>query len=121
MQNTFTVNGKKYTAVPFNFNTVCDLEELGMSLSTVSKNPMSAVRAYFTVCSGGDVERAGNEIEQHIINGGDMSVIIEAMNKEMEASDFFRALSKDKDEETQPGKEETGEEKPKRSRKSTRT
>lgn len=120
MQNTFVINGKTYTAAPFNFNTVCDLEELGMSLSTVAKNPMSAVRAYFAVCLGGDRERAGNEIEQHVINGGDMSVIIEAMNKEMEASDFFRALQTDKDEESQTGEAETAEESPKKARKTSR-
>ena len=115
MQNTFEINGKRYTAAPFNFNTVCDLEELGMSLSTVAKNPMTAVRAYFAVCYGGDKERAGNEIEQHIIKGGDFSVIIDAMNKEMEKSDFFRALSTNKDEGDQPEETaETEEKKPKK-------
>ena len=119
MQNRFTINGKTYTAAPFNFNTVCDLEEMGMSLSSVSKNPMTAVRAYFTICSGGNKERAGNEIEQHVINGGDLSVIVEAMNKEMEASDFFHALNKSPEEGDQEETPKEIEEKPKKQQRTT--
>ena len=100
MQNTFIVNGKEYTAKPFNFNTVCDLEDSGVSLANIKDKPMSAVRAYFTLCYPGSKESAGEEIGKHLMGGGDMQGIIEAMNKEMEESDFFRALSKNEGKET---------------------
>lgn len=106
MQRTFTVNGKTYTARPFDFNTVCDLEDSGVSLANIKDKPMSAVRAYFTLCYPGDKETAGKEIENHLIGGGDMVGIIEAMNKEMEESDFFQALSKKEDKESPKEKRE---------------
>jgi len=102
MQKRFIVNDKEYVARAFDFNTVCDLEEQGISLSDMRKKPMSAVRAYFALCHGGSTEAAGKELERHLINGGAINEIIEAMNAEMEASDFFRALSKNSEEEAQP-------------------
>lgn len=45
--NTFTVNGTEYKAKPFDFNLVCDLEDMGISLEEAGRKPMSMVRAYF--------------------------------------------------------------------------
>lgn len=92
--STFTVNGKEYKAKAFNFNLVCDLEEMGVALQDVQSKPMSMVRAYFILCSGKDKEFAGKEIESHIINGGTFEEIINAITAELEKSDFFRNLSK---------------------------
>ena len=89
---TFTVNGITYSAKPFTFNTVCDLEEMGVSMQDMQKKPMSVVRAYFTICTGKDQDFAGEEIEKHVIAGGNFNDVIEAMSEEMDKSDFFRAL-----------------------------
>ena len=96
----FTVNGTEYEGVKYNFNTHCTLSEMGVNPLEVRKKPESVARAYFAVSSGLTVDEAGEEIEQHIINGGDLSGIIVAMLKEMEQSDFFRSIiQKTKDED----------------------
>ena len=98
---TFTVNGKVYTARPFDFNTICDLEDNGVSISQMRDKPMSMVRAYFMLCFNGSKEEAGKEIQAHVIAGGDFNAIYDAMGAEMNDSDFFQALNKKEDEETQ--------------------
>lgn len=95
---TFTVNGKEYKAKAFDFNLVCDLEDMGISMEEAEKKPMSMVRAYFALCTGKDKEYAGKEMEAHIINGGSFEDVTKAMSDEMEKSDFFRNLNKDEEQ-----------------------
>lgn len=91
-KNTFVINGKTYNAKPIDFNTMCDFEDLGLPLEDMARKNMSTIRTYFALCSNLQLSEAGKEIEQHIIAGGDISSIAEAMNEEMQASDFFRSL-----------------------------
>ncbi len=90
----FCVNGKSYKAAPISFNTICELEEMGFSLDEMLKKPTRAIRAYFAVCAGVSIAEAGNEIEKHIIENGEMPNIAEVFVKEAEESDFFRSLTK---------------------------
>lgn len=109
MTRFFTINGKRYTAKPFNFNTVCDLEDLGVSLQDMSKKPMSVARAYFAVCLNGDKEKAGTEIEEHIAAGGKFDELYSVMGDEINESGFFQALNQNQNEdapETEKQKEE---------------
>lgn len=92
--NTFTVNGKEYKAKPFDFNLVCDLEDMGISLEQAGNKPISMVRAYFGLCAGKGKGYAGKELEAHIISGGKFDDIMTAMSDEMEKSDFFQSLTK---------------------------
>lgn len=101
--NTFMVNRKEYKAKPFDFNLVCDLEDMGVSLEEMGNKKMSMVRAYFAICAGKGSEFSGKELNVHFVNGGKFEDIIEAMNKEMEISDFFQALSKTAEMETATG------------------
>lgn len=89
----FTINGKEYTAKLIDFNFMCDLEDMGISMADAAEKPMSMVRAYFGVCAGKGKDYAGKELEQHILNGGQMDVVINAMNEQIEKSDFFRSLT----------------------------
>lgn len=98
--NTFTVNGTEYKAKPFDFNLVCDLEDMGVSLEEMGKKKMSMVRAYFAICAGKGNEFAGKELNTHFIGGGKFEDIVEAMNKEMEVFDFFQTLIKGATAET---------------------
>ena len=91
---TFTVNGKEYQSRPFDFNLVCDLEDMGISLQQAAPKPMSMVRAYFCLCCGAGKEYAGKEMEAHLIAGGNFEEIMNAMTEEMEKSDFFRSITK---------------------------
>ena len=100
MSRFFVINGKRYTAKPFDFNTVCDLEDNGVPLAEMSQKPMSMARAYFALCFKGSKEDAGKEIQAHLIAGGDFNDLYKAMGDEMNESDFFQALNKAQSEET---------------------
>ena len=102
--NRFTINGIVYDAPKFDFNTVCDFEEAGISLSEAKKKPTSMIRAYFALLFDGDKEQAGAELEKHMIAGGTFEELTNAMIKEMNDSDFFRALTKRTETEDQPAK-----------------
>lgn len=100
--NTFAVNKKTYNAKPFDFNMVCDLEDMGIQLSEAGTKQIKLIRAYFALCAGITQEEAGKEIEAHVIATGKMvTELSEAMNKELENSDFFQALNKTAEKEAQ--------------------
>ena len=105
MTRTFTINGKLYQAREITFNTICDLEDAGVSLTEIEQKPISTVRSYFAICLGGNKEVAGQEIEKHIINGGNLDEIMTAFREELADSDFFRALTKNQDEEATENQE----------------
>lgn len=97
---TFVLNGIEYKAVPFGFNTVCDLEEQGVSLEDMNNKPLSMVRAYIGLCLGKGGVFSGEQIEKHIIGGGNLADVIAVMTEEMNESDFFRSLNQTAEEET---------------------
>ncbi len=103
--NYFTINGKRYKAPAFDFNTVCEFEEAGISLSDAAKKPTSMIRMYFALLFDGDKEKAGKELEQHMIDGGTFEELTDAMVKEMNESRFFQAITKNS-ETTTPETEE---------------
>lgn len=108
MVKTFEVNGKIYKAKDFNFNLMCDFEDMGLSFEEIDRKPMSLVRTYFMFCAGLSKEEAGKEIEAHVEKGGEFSDIVEIISEMMQDSGFFRSLSKGAQEE-----EETSTENPK--------
>lgn len=105
----FRLNGKEYVAKAFDFNTVCDLEDFGFSMSDIEGKPMSMVRAYLALCIGKSLHEAGKEMEMHIVNGGNFDDIMNVITKEMNESGFFRNLNQRAEEETAEVSEETTE------------
>ena len=103
MARVFTVNGKTYTAKEFDFNFLCDLENMGLSLDDIDKKPMSMVRAYLAFSANISNDAAGKEIEGHLEKGGKFNDVVETMAAQMQDSGFFRSLNK----ETAPEKDET--------------
>lgn len=104
MKTYFTLNNRRYEAREFDFNLICDLQEMGidiLDMSAIKNNPLPAIRAYASLCVGADKEVAGDEIQAHVLNGGGFDEIMTAMQKMMEESDFFQALNKGQEEETQ--------------------
>lgn len=91
--NRFKVNNVTYTAKPFDFGMVCDLETFGVSISSASNMNMSFIRGYFAICADMTKEEAAAEIQEHMMKGGNLEDISNAMTKEMNESDFFRALA----------------------------
>ena len=103
MTKIFNVNGKSYKAKEFDFNLLCDLEELGISLDDIDKRPMSLIRTYLSFCAGITKEQAGKEIEEHLENGGKFDDVVNVMSEQINNSGFFRSLrpaSKTEDAET---------------------
>ena len=97
---TFTLNGNEIVAKEINFNLLADFDDFGVSIEDASAKPLVFMRAYVACCLGKSIEDAGNEINGHIVNGGDFGNIMEVMNAMLEESDFFRALQ-DKPTEVQ--------------------
>ena len=101
MSNIFVVNEKTYVAKPFTFGLICDLEDMGISLEDMDKTPFKFMRTYFYLCGKfSSIEQASDELNAHVVNGGDMGVVFDAITKEMELSDFFRAIGKTEETET---------------------
>lgn len=91
---TFTIGDNTITAKKFDFNLVCDLEDMGISIQEIGKKPMATVRAYIALSAGVTMDMAGQMMEEHILNGGSLEGVMGAMSKEMQDSDFFRNLNK---------------------------
>lgn len=121
MVNRFTINNETYTAKPFTFKMLVDLNKLGIKTSDMSKLDMALMNAYFAICADIDEDEAAELIEKHVISGGDFDGIVEAMSKEMDDSDFFRALMEQAETRTRENPPKSGEiseaAKPKRGRK----
>ena len=86
---TFEVNGKKYNAKPFDFNMICEFEEIGVALKA---GGTTTIRGYLAICSGMSLEDAGKELSEHFVKEKNLDSISKAMAEEMEKSDFFLAL-----------------------------
>ena len=109
-KNTFTVNGRKYIGRVFDFNTAADLDFMGLSVSDFGKKNLAMARAYLALYNGNDVEWAGREIQAHIVNGGTLTDLFEVFGNSVSDSDFFQAITSNKETETQQESEEKTEE-----------
>lgn len=92
-RNRFTINNVTYTAKPFDFDMVCELEDMGVSFEKIDKLPLGLIRAYFAICAGVSKEQAATQIQAHLVNGGKLDDITDPMAKEMNDSDFFRSMA----------------------------
>lgn len=90
MAKKFEINGKEYTAKEFDYNLLCDMEELGFDIDDMANKPMSALRGYFALCKGCSIKTAGKELSEHIANGNGVDEFLEIMTGQFTNSDFFR-------------------------------
>lgn len=86
------INGKEITAKPIDFNATIELNDLGGDIYSFGTKPLAALRAYLAYCEGVSAEEAGQEIEAHIIGGGDLSDLSTAFVKACDDSAFFKAM-----------------------------
>ena len=98
--NTFLINNKRYVAKELTFGAVRHLESNGISLGDMGSRPFSLASGYLAFCAGISMNAADEEIEKHVINGGNLDGIFEAVTEAMNESRFFQALNK-KTEETE--------------------
>lgn len=93
-KKSITINNKKYPVKEFDFNMVCELEDMGVSIEDLPTKPMSVVRAYAGICMGMDSLDSGKELENHLVGGGNFDEVLEVISYEVENSGFFRSLNK---------------------------
>lgn len=86
-----TINGKNYKLPEFSFETICELEDYGVSLTNLTDKPMKTVRA-FAALAIGDAKVASKEIEEHIKNGGNLAEFVEEIQRSISESGFFQSL-----------------------------
>ena len=89
------INGKDYKEAEIDFNAVCELEDMGIKIFNLKGiSGAKLARAYAALCMGGAdmLDVAGVERNQHVINGGEISVITDAFGKAVSESGFFQAL-----------------------------
>ena len=88
----FTINGKEYNGAKFDYNTYCTLSEMGIPVDKLLTDPFVGVRGYLAVSGDMTVLEAGKELEEHIINDGDLSEISKVFAEEINTSGFFQKL-----------------------------
>ena len=89
------INGKELK-LEISFNTICQLEDMGVSLGEDRKT-MSMLRGFVAIGLGISPDEAGVEIEKFIEGGGDITELVKVMSDAMENSGFFQALAKKAD------------------------
>lgn len=100
----FTLNEKVYQAKELDFNFICALGDNNIDLSDIGKKMLPALRCYVAYCMDAEVDFAGNEINTHIIKGGNLEDIVNVFNAKAEESDFFQALGKTQSQENTTAK-----------------
>lgn len=101
MRKAIVINGKSYPTAEMDIENVCTMEDLDAPLTLASTKPISAMRAYLAICMKSTLELAGKEFEAHIIGGGSVSDLADALKEAIEESDFFQGLIKNQEEKTQ--------------------
>ena len=97
-KKTFTINGIAYIPIEFDFNTICEFDEMGISISEIAKKPTASARAYLALYHNNDKTWAGNEIQTHIVNGGSLEGILEAFTDSLSNSGFFHKITEQRRE-----------------------
>ena len=88
-----TINGKEYPIPEMDFDTVCQLEENGISLLGMDeRNPKIAtmLRAFVAWIMGVDTRRASIEINEHLKNGGNLLELMTVITDALEDSGFSK-------------------------------
>lgn len=93
MKKEFKLNGKNVAIPEFTFNTVVQLEEIGISLSEFGNSTLRFVRAIISIALNCNEEEAGNAIEEFAKDGGDITELFEAVSEKVANSGFIKALA----------------------------
>ena len=90
------INGRRYRFPELDFNAVCDLQDAGidpLNPKSIARKPIYAGRSILAWVMNDELEVAGNEIQQHILNGGNLTDLFECFTKAMEESGFIKSLT----------------------------
>lgn len=101
MNREIEINGRKFKAAEITFGTVRKLINLGVDFKNINKNMLTVVSAYVQVSTGLSEVAVDELIQKHVLNGGDLYGILDVLIAEMDDSDFFQALAKTEQTETE--------------------
>lgn len=105
MARTIKIDGRSYLVREFDFNAACELAEKGYDIFNGDNAPVLVrMRAIAAWVMNVDEETAGNVIQKHIVDGGNLEDISNAFNVALEESGFLRGLrdSVESDTEEKP-------------------
>ena len=89
--SSVNINGKTYEVPKLDFDTVCQLEENGISLLAMNEaNPKIAtmLRAFVAWIIGSTPRQASMEIQEHLENGGNIAGLLNAITTALNDSGF---------------------------------
>ena len=101
MNREIEINGRKFKAAEITFGTIRKLSQLGVDFNHLGKNMFTLVNAYVQVSTRLSEEAVDEMIQQHILKGGSLEDILKVFQEELDDSDFFQALAKTEQKETE--------------------
>lgn len=107
-----TINNHIYPNVYIGFNVMCKWARLGIDISNTENAMMSfpLIQAYVAELMKSDLEKAGNEIDAHLMNGGTFEDIANGLTEAFTESGFFRAIGKSEQTEEKETSKKTSKE-----------
>ncbi len=100
------INGVDYRVPELGFNTICELEDKGISIydiispKVLRKKYMTIIRAFTGLATGLEPEETSFLIEKHLLSGGTMEGWLDEIIESVEKSDFFQKLVNRKNPKT---------------------
>ena len=92
MKKEIEINGKTYAPIEIDFNVMCTMEDMGVSIFDGNSKGLSSIRAYFALMSGLSLADAGNELYAHMKSGHSFDELTDAFtNAVRDAINFMVA------------------------------
>jgi hypothetical protein len=104
--SSVNINGKTYEVPKLDFDTVCQLEENGISLLAMNEaNPKIAtmLRAFVAWIIGSTPRQASMEIQEHLENGGNIADLLNAITTALNDSGFSNGNRRNQNVREFPG------------------
>lgn len=88
------INEKEYEVPTVDFNAICDLEALGVNIvASGSKTPICDIRSIAAWMMKTSKEKAGIELQEHLLKGGSIDEMSTVFEKELMESPFMKAVN----------------------------
>lgn len=89
----FEFNGKQLK-LEIDYNTMCELEDMGLSIMEIETKTMTTIRALLYIAlrktdKSITIEETGKQVTEYFANGGNIEKLGEAFTKAINNSGFF--------------------------------
>lgn len=93
MEKSIIINSKEYKVPEIDYGAICKLEKLGIDFNDIEGQTFTFIRGLIAYTIGCSIDKANQEIEKHIANGGSFQDFND-LYKAVADSDFFQNLTK---------------------------